>query len=320
MKPTDKVPYADLCRLTKQCAYDDCVAVGEVGSVVVLESFGSNSKCGFKSREDRLERALDSRSLGNQPDSQWLSMQRLCKNKSGTAILVATQSNTDGSVVVNRTADLLTAVYLPISSETSKAELRINGYLAREWRKDRNGLWSIKCLQLEEPLVGLLEEDRQILSGGENLQTMLKQNFNEIESLLASQRKTTASNPYDRGEVVEWGGRAYQRCFPMDPCVPLASLLWCSVELRFDFPCQVLLEHVYVNRDSRDELVTKNLMMRGSMVVSRPGGDRWAVRNGVTAPAFLSESNDKSAKLDDFLSEMDAKLLRKINQGRRPNS
>jgi hypothetical protein len=202
-----------------------------------------------------------------------------------------------------------------MSEEVATAEMRIGGQVAREWVKGSDDRWTAKNPQPEDPLDRLLEEERSF-PDAEEVAFSLRRHHDELGQHLRSQKQTALSKPFDRGNVVEWGGRSYQRCIPMAPCVPIVSMRWMGVEFMFDRSCQVLFEFVSVQMEQRELLCQESLTwaMRGSRKVTRPDGDIWRIWDGIAGPVFLSNRTDSQQRLETWLSTQDTDFHRKLKR------
>lgn len=314
--------YANLCHVTKRYGYDECVAVGEIGNATLLEihrgfSFYPRTESTRAAEEDsevRLVRSLEIRDLGKTSDSSNGFLSNVEKSKGNSAaVLTAVNLNLLDEAVLSGDWDLLTAIYLPTTDEASTAHLWVGGEIANEWTRGHNGRWTQKSWQFEEALDRLLEQERNGAHNEKKISSsQLKHEHRLLGAVLKSQRRSHSNKPYDRGEIVEWSGRSYQRCIPMDPCVPLALISCSQVKLTFDFPCQPLAE--YINFPDRGrhhwEEEDRWWVMRGTKTNSNFDGDAWLIGFGAASKrGWIDRNGDTRTRLDGFLSAFDSYLI-----------
>lgn len=140
-------------------------------------------------------------------------------------------------------AAAITALYFPLDEVVTKVELKINGYTSREWTLN-DGEWRANDRFEGDMRTLPFPDDVPIERVPTNrINRELQMDKLHLKCALSFEHsKSSYAEPYNRGSIVTMNGRRFQRCVPMDPCIPVFINHFNVSELYFDAHAEILVE------------------------------------------------------------------------------
>lgn len=182
----------------------------------------------------------------------------------------------------------ITAFYFPLDAVATRAELVTNGYLSREWTlcdewraNDRfEGDMRMLSLRDDEPIEK---------TPADKMRHELEMDKLHLKSALSLGRESSSpTESYNRGPIVTMDGRRFQRCLPMDPCLPISLMNGVFSELRFDARVEILVEFCWLGlrlRSKWNEEVP--FCLKGKQLSESRESEYYIVQRGCMLPIHI---------------------------------
>lgn len=156
-------------------------------------------------------------------------------------------------------SDAITAFYFPLDQLLTRVELIVNDLTCREWTLI-DGEWHTNDVLGDELEMASFRCD--YLNGNataDKMRSELEMDRVNLKCALAfSHLQISHAEPYVRGQYLTTQGCRFQRCAPMDPCLPGSPLYSSTMELRFDANTELFIERCHLDYRIRSSWCNPN--------------------------------------------------------------